>query len=368
GGDGVEVVEAWQRAVVASEVVGRVDPVVRTIFGFDRKIPPEKFSDGGGVVVVGIRRRRRRFRYEFKTASEQLVEIDKFIKGCKLEIEGHVFDIDLIPFWHGSFDVIIGMDWLSNHKAEIICHEKVVRIPLQDGKVLRVLGEKPKEKAIILMNAKGSDKSQEEIIVVGDFPEVFSDDLSGLPPTREIEFRIELNPLDRNVHGCKVSLSFGTSELGGVVGTTQGTPRQRFHPTKLIALGCADLEDHVMYLDPSKIETVKNWKAPRTPSKGDEQENAFQTLKGKLCNAPVLALLDGPKDFVVYCDASGLGLGCVLMQRGKVVAYAFRKLKINEKNYSTHDLEFSVVVFALKNWRHYLYGTKSVIYTDHKSL
>ncbi|GJX31200.1 putative reverse transcriptase domain-containing protein [Tanacetum coccineum] len=199
--------------------------------------------------------------------SEQLVEIDKFIKGCKLEIEGHVFDIDLIPFWHGSFDVIIGMDWLSNHKAEIICHEKVVRIPLQDGKVLRVLGEKPKEKAIILMNAKGSDKSQEEIIVVGDFPEVFSDDLSGLPPTREIEFRIELNPLDRNVHGCKVSLSFGTSELGGVVGTTQGTPRQRFHPTKLIALGCADLEDHVMYLDPSKIETVKNWKAPRTPSK-----------------------------------------------------------------------------------------------------
>ncbi|GJR82871.1 reverse transcriptase domain-containing protein [Tanacetum coccineum] len=133
-----------------------------------------------------------------------------------------------------------------------------------------------------------------------------------------------------------------------------------------------------IHVDPSKIEAVKNWEAPRTPSEvrsfpslagyyrrfienfskiaksltiltqksrtfdwGEEQEKAFQTLKDKLCNAPVLALPDGPKDFVVYCDASGLGLGCVLMQRGKVIAYASR---------------------------HYLYGTKSVIYTDHKSL
>ncbi|GJT49938.1 putative reverse transcriptase domain-containing protein [Tanacetum coccineum] len=109
-------------------------------------------------------------------------------------IMGHVFDIDLIPFGHGSFDVIIGMDWLSNYKAEIICHEKVVRIPLPDGKVLRVLGERPKEKARFLMGAKAGDKKQEEIVVVRDFPEVFPDDLSGLPPIREIEFRIELIP------------------------------------------------------------------------------------------------------------------------------------------------------------------------------
>ncbi|GKB31486.1 putative reverse transcriptase domain-containing protein [Tanacetum coccineum] len=101
---------------------------------------------------------------------------------------------------------------------------------------------------------------------------------------------------------------------------------------------------------------------------GEEQENAFQTLKGKLCYAPVLALPDGLEDFVVYCDASGLGLGCVLMQRGKVIAYASRQLKIHEKNYTTHDLELGAVVFAFKIWIHYLYGTKSVIYTDHKSL
>ncbi|GJT30600.1 putative reverse transcriptase domain-containing protein [Tanacetum coccineum] len=88
----------------------------------------------------------------------------------------------------------------------------------------------------------------------------------------------------------------------------------------------------------------------------------------KLCNAPILALPDGPKDFMIYYDASCQVLGCVLMQRGKVIAYASRQLKIHEKNYTTHDLELGAIVFALKIWRHYLYGTKSIIYTDHKSL
>ncbi|GKC13725.1 putative reverse transcriptase domain-containing protein, partial [Tanacetum coccineum] len=84
-----------------------------------------------------------------------------------------------------------GMDWLSNYKAEVVCHEKVVRIPLPDCKVLRVLGERPKEKARLLMSAKASDKKQEEIVMVRDFPKVFPDDLSGLPPIWETEFRIE---------------------------------------------------------------------------------------------------------------------------------------------------------------------------------
>ncbi|GKE14922.1 putative reverse transcriptase domain-containing protein [Tanacetum coccineum] len=134
------------------------------------------------------------FSYKIEIPSGQLVEIDKVIRGCKLEIEGHVFDIDLIPFGHGSFDVIIGMYWLSNYKAEIICHEKVVRIPLPDGKVLRVLVERPEERTRFLMGTKAGDKKQEEIVVVRDFPKVFPDDLSGLPPIREIEFRIELTP------------------------------------------------------------------------------------------------------------------------------------------------------------------------------
>ncbi|GKC44000.1 putative reverse transcriptase domain-containing protein [Tanacetum coccineum] len=161
--------------------------------------------------LLGIEPSKLGFRYEIEIASEQLVKIDKVIKSYKLQIKGYVFDIDLIPFGHGSFDVIIGMDWLSNHKAEIICHEKVARIPLLDGKVLRVLGERPKEKARLLMSAKASDKKQEEIVVVRDFPEVFPDDLSRLPPLREIEFRIELIP--RAVLIAKSPYCLAPSEL-----------------------------------------------------------------------------------------------------------------------------------------------------------
>ncbi|GKF46767.1 putative reverse transcriptase domain-containing protein, partial [Tanacetum coccineum] len=142
------------------------------------------------IPLLGIEPSDLGFRYEIEIASGQLVEIDKVIKGCKLEIEGHVFDIDLIPFGHGSFDVIVGMDWLSNHKAKIICYKKIVRIPLPDGNVLSVLGERPEEKVRFLMGVK----KQEEIVVVRDFPEVFPDALSGLPPIRGIEFRIELTP------------------------------------------------------------------------------------------------------------------------------------------------------------------------------
>nr|GEZ66154.1 putative reverse transcriptase domain-containing protein [Tanacetum cinerariifolium] len=101
---------------------------------------------------------------------------------------------------------------------------------------------------------------------------------------------------------------------------------------------------------------------------GDKQEEAFQVIKQKLCSAPILALPEGSEDFVVYCDASIKGLGAVLMQREKVVAYGSRQLKVHEKNYTTHDLELGVVVFALKIWRHYLYETKCTMFTHHKSL
>ncbi|GJT45980.1 reverse transcriptase domain-containing protein [Tanacetum coccineum] len=119
-----------------------------------------------------------------------------------------------------------------------------------------------------------------------------------------------------------------------------------------------------IHVDLAKIEKKKNQKFDW----GEEQEEAFQLLKQKLCAAPILALPEGSDDFVVYCDASIKGLGVVLMQRMKVIAYASRQLKIYKKNYITHDLELGAVVFALKIWRHYLYGTKCVVFTDHKSL
>nr|GEY24465.1 putative reverse transcriptase domain-containing protein [Tanacetum cinerariifolium] len=101
---------------------------------------------------------------------------------------------------------------------------------------------------------------------------------------------------------------------------------------------------------------------------GKEEEEAFQTLKQKLCSAPILALPEGREDFVVYCDASLKGYGVVLMQREKVIAYASRPLKTHKENYATHDLELGAVVFALRLWRHYLYGKKCMVFTDHKIL
>ncbi|GKE13045.1 putative reverse transcriptase domain-containing protein, partial [Tanacetum coccineum] len=101
---------------------------------------------------------------------------------------------------------------------------------------------------------------------------------------------------------------------------------------------------------------------------GNKQEASFQLLKQKLCSAPILALPEGREDFIAYCDASIKGLGAVLMQRENVIAYASRQLKIHEKNYTTHDLELGAVLFALKIWRHCLYGTKCTVFTNHKSL
>nr|GEY92068.1 reverse transcriptase domain-containing protein [Tanacetum cinerariifolium] len=160
-----------------------------------------------------------------------------------------------------------------------------------------------------------------------------------------------------------------------------------------------------IHSDPAKIESIKDWASPKTPTEirqylglagyyqrfikgflmiaksmtkltqkeikfdwGEKEESAFQLIKQKLCSALILALPKGRKDFVVYCDALHKGLGAVLMEREKVIAYASRQLKIHEKNYITHNLELGSVVFALKILRHYLYGTKCTVFTDHKSL
>ncbi|GJS48064.1 putative reverse transcriptase domain-containing protein [Tanacetum coccineum] len=446
--------QARGRAFMLGAEEARQDPnIVTGTFTLNNHFATTLFDSGADysfvsttfIPLLGIEPSELGFRYEIEIASGQLVEIDKVIKGCKIEIEGHVFDIDLIPFGNRSFDMIIGMDWLSNHKAEIIFHEKVVRIPLLDGKVLRILGERPEEKARLLMSAKTRDKKQEEIVVLITGAVPIAKSPYRLAPSELEELSGQLNELQ--TRGCA---SFDKSSPWGApvlfmekkdgsirmyidyYELNKLTVKNRYPLSRiddlfdqlenvLVSVNDGDFgilsksvefvknventTKNIIEVDPSKIEAVKNWKAPRTPTEvrsflglvgyyrrfienfskiaksltiltqksktfdwGEEQELAFQTLKDKLCNAPVLALPDGPEDFVVYCDASGIGLGCVLMQRGKVIAYASRQLKIHEKNYTTHDLELGAVVFALKIWRHYLYGTKSVIYTDHKSL
>ncbi|KAG8497006.1 hypothetical protein CXB51_008206 [Gossypium anomalum] len=158
-------------------------------------------------------------------------------------------------------------------------------------------------------------------------------------------------------------------------------------------------------VDPSKISAIVDWKPPKNVTEvrsflglagyyrrfvngfsiiaapitrllrkdvkfewTEECQQSFEELKKLLTEAPVLLQPESGKEFVVYSDASLNGLGCVLMQEGKVVAYASRQLKPHERNYPTHDLELATVVFALKIWRHYLYGEKCRVYTDHKSL
>ncbi|GKA21383.1 hypothetical protein Tco_0701372 [Tanacetum coccineum] len=119
------------------------------------------------------------------------------------------------------------------------------------------------------------------------------------------------------------------------------------------------IDSQEIHVDSAKIEAVKNWASPTTP---------IEVLQFLGLVAPILALPEGNDDFIVYCDASHQGLGAVLMQRDKIIAYASRQLKPNEENYTTYDLELGAVVFALKIWRHYLYGTKCTVFTDHKSL
>nr|GEZ08740.1 putative reverse transcriptase domain-containing protein [Tanacetum cinerariifolium] len=212
-------------------------------------------------------------------AQRLMDQLTKHTPGCTLTLLNQPFEIDLMLIKLDSFDVVIGMDWLSKNHAKVLWDEKVVHIPIDSETLIIQVVEK-----------KSDEKRLEDIPVVKEFPDIFPEDLLGLPPK------------------------------------------------------------HKKYI----------WK--------EDQESAFQLLKHKLYEALILALPEGNDDFIVYCDASLQGLGAVLMQKEKVIAYASRQLKPNEENYTNHDLELGAVVFALKILRHYLYGTKCTVFTDHKSL
>ncbi|GJR18661.1 putative reverse transcriptase domain-containing protein [Tanacetum coccineum] len=225
------------------------------------------------------------FSYEIEIASGQLVKINKVIRDYKLETEGHTFDIDFIPFRHGSFDVIVGMDWLSWLKAEIVYHKK---------------------------------------------------ELSQALPVIKSPYRLAPSEME------ELSSQLGELQDKGFIRPSSLPWEHRTKEEYEMHLGLILelLKKEKLYAKFSKCEF---WLQEKNKPYvwGEEQEEAFQILKDKLCNAPVLALLDGPEDFIVDYDASGLGLGGVLMQRDRVIAYASRR---------------------------YLYGIKSIIYTDHKSL
>ncbi|GKA04368.1 putative reverse transcriptase domain-containing protein [Tanacetum coccineum] len=330
--------------------------------------------------------------YDIEMADENLVSTNTIIKGCTLTLLNQPFKIDLMPIKLGSFDVVIGMDWLSKYHAKILCDEKVVHIPI-NGETL----------IIRVMEKKSDEKKLEDIPVVKEFPDVFPEDLPGLPPVRQVEFQIDLIPGAAPV--ARTPYRLAPSEMQELSNQLQELTDRGFIRPSTSPWGapvlfvkkkdgsfrmCIDYRDHLidsqgLHVDPAKIEAVKNWTSPTTPTEvrqflglagyyrrfikgfskiakpltrstqknksyiwGEEQESAFQLLKQKLCEAPILALPEGNDYFVIYRDASLQGLGAILMQREKVIAYASRQLKPHEENYTTHDHELGAVIFALK--------------------
>nr|GFA51190.1 hypothetical protein [Tanacetum cinerariifolium] len=213
------------------------------------------------------------------------------------------------------------------------------------------------------------EKRLEDVPVIRDFPEVFSDELPGLPPPRQVEFRIDLIPGAALVACAPYRLS--PSEMKELSEQLRELSEKGFIRPSSSPWG-APLQGSSVY---SKIDLRSGYHQLRIREEdilitafrtryghyefqknkpymwGDDEEEAFQTLKLKLCSALILSLPEESKDFVVYCDASLKGFGAVLIQQEKVITYASRQLIKNEENYTTHDLELGAVVFALRLWK-----------------
>ncbi|GJX13177.1 putative reverse transcriptase domain-containing protein [Tanacetum coccineum] len=371
--------------------------------------------------------------YDVKLADGRIAKTNTVLRGYTLGLLGHPFNVDLMPVELGSFNIIIGMDWLVNHHAVIVCDEKIVRIPYGDDILIVQVTEKETED-------KSKEKRLEEVSTVRDFPEVFPEDLPVLPPMRQVEFQIDLVPSAAPIArapyrlapsemqelsvqlqelsnkgfirpssspwgaSSKIDLRSGHHQLRvreeyipkTAFGTCYGHYEFQVMPfgltntlaifmdlmnrmckpylDKFVIVFIDDIliysknkkehEEHLklilrllkkeemytkfskyefwpskvqflshvidsegIHVDPTKIEPIKDWASPKTLT--------------KICQ------FLGIENFVVYCDASHKGLGTVLMQREKVIAYASRQLKIHEKNYTTHDLELGAVVLNL---------------------
>ncbi|GKA01454.1 putative reverse transcriptase domain-containing protein [Tanacetum coccineum] len=245
--------------------------------------------------------------YDVKFVGGRIIWVNTLIRGCTLNFLNHPFNIDLMPIAMGSLDVIIGMDWLSKYHVVIIC-----------------------------------ERSKQD---------------------HEEHLKLILELLKKEELYAKFS-------------------KCEFWIPKVEFLGHV-IDSKGIHVDPTKIESIKDWVSPKSPTEIRQflglagyyrrfiegfSKIAKSMTKQPRRSAPILALPEEAENFLIYCDASHKGLGVVLMQNEKVITYASRQLKIHEKNYMTHDMELEVVVFALKIWRHYLYGTKYTMVTDHKSL
>nr|GEW22295.1 hypothetical protein [Tanacetum cinerariifolium] len=312
--------------------------------------------------------------YDIEMADGNLVATNIIIQGCTRILLNQPFEIDLMPIKLGSFNVVIGMDWLSKYHARIICDEKVVHIPI-DGETLIIRAQ--------VMEKKSDERRLEDIPLVREFLEVFLEDLPGLPPVRQVEFQIDLIPGAAPV--ARAPYRLAPSELQELSDQLQELADIVFIDDILIySRNKEEHEDHLriilklfkkeklyakfsecdfwtsivqflmhvidskgIHIDLVKIEAVKNWASPTIPTEvcqfvglakyhqrfikgfskiakslteltqknkkyiwGENQESAFQLLKQKLCEAPILALPEENDDFVAYCDVSHQDYDC----------------------------------------------------------
>ncbi|GJT69755.1 putative reverse transcriptase domain-containing protein [Tanacetum coccineum] len=339
--------------------------------------------------------------YEVELADGRVVSTNTVLKGCTLNLVNHVFEIDLMPIQLGTFDVIIGMDWLVKHDAVIVCGEKVVRIPYGN-------------KMLIVENDKGV--SRLKVISCIKACKYVERGISKTTPLRQVEFQIDLVPGAAPVARAPYRLAPSKMrELSKKDGSfrmcidyrelNKLTVKNRYPLPRI-----DDLLDQLQGLSVySKIDLrsgyhqlrIKEEDIPITAfrtryvfiddilvySKDEEEHGKHLKIILELLKKERLYSKFSKRDFWLYLvqflghviDRSGVhfdpakieaikSYGAVLTQREKVITYASRQLKVHEENYTAHDLELGAVVFALRLWRHYLYGTKCVVFTDHKSL
>nr|GEW35024.1 hypothetical protein [Tanacetum cinerariifolium] len=333
-----------------------------------KKVKQEEVGEARGRAYAIKDAKPQGASYEVELAYGKVASTNTILKGCTLNLVNHIFEIDLMPIELGTFGVIIDTDWLVKHDAIIICGEKVVRIPYgnemliveskkrlasSEMKELSVQLQELLEKGFIRLSSspwgapvlfvKKKDGSfrmcidyreLNKLTVKNCYPLPSIDDLfDQLQEEHEKHLKTILELLKKERFYAKYS-------------------KYDFWQDSVQFLGHV-IDRGGVHVDPAKIEAIKSWASLTTPTE---------------VSAPILALPEGMGDFMVYCDASLKGYGAVFMQREKVIAYASRQLKVHEENYITHDLELGAVVFAIRLWRHYLYGVKHVVFTDYKSL
>nr|GEX42238.1 reverse transcriptase domain-containing protein [Tanacetum cinerariifolium] len=262
--------------------------------------------------------------YDIEMANENLVGTNTVIQGCTLILLNQPFEIDLVPIKLRSFDVVIGMDWLSKYHARIICDEKVVHIPI-NNETLIIRGD---QRAAPVALAPYRLAPQTEVLSDQFFGHII--DSQGI--------HVDLAKIEEVKNYASPTTPTEVRQFLGLAGYYQ-----RFSKDFLkIAKSLTEL-------------TQKNKKYIW----GENQESTFQPLRQKLCEAPILALPERNADFVVYCDASHKGLGEMLMQREKAIAYASQQIKPHEENYTTHNLELGAAVIKASPFEA-LYGQKYI--------